>query len=52
MVITHAAIGSQNVWSKPPRGISKMRGNGCGSVLHSIAANCCTIKASANVEST
>ena len=31
---------------------SKMRGNGCGSVLHSIAANCWTISASASVEST
>ena len=32
--------------------MSKSRGNGCGSVLHSIAVNCWTISASASVEST
>ena len=52
MVTAHASIGSQNCWSKPPRAMSNSRGNGCGSVLHSMAVNCWTISAKASVEST
>ena len=47
-----ASSGSQNFSSEPRRPTPKMRGNGCGSVLHSIAVNCCIISASASVEST
>jgi len=37
-------------WSTEP--MPKIFGNGCGSVLHSIAVICCSINASASVDST
>jgi hypothetical protein len=37
MTTAQASIGSQNCWSKSPRGMSISRGNGRASVPHSIA---------------
>ena len=48
----HATTGSQNFSSHTPAPTPSSRGNGCGSVLHSIAASCWIISAAANVEST
>ena len=52
MVVAQAATGSQNFSSQTPLPMPNTRGNGCGSVLHSIAVTCWIISASARVEST
>ena len=53
IVAAQATIGSQNFSSTMPADeLPKMRGNGWGSVLHSIATVCWIISARANVEST